>query len=1183
MKILKIKFENIHSLKGKHEIDFTKSPLADTGIFAIVGSTGSGKSTILDIIMLALYGQMPRINEKISKTTIEKYGTVLTRNTERAFAEVEFSTNGKNYRSKWAIQRTRNGTLRDYTMEVAELPEGRIIESKKSDVPKVNEEIIGLKYEQFLKSIVLAQGSFSKFLKAKPEERTEMLEKITGSDIYRTIGRRAFEMAKEHEEKYRDKENLLQGFDILSEEKKQEITENKKILEENIIKFSDEIKQLSEQIKIKTNIEKLTLQITDLQVRKDEIEKEIIDFQTNSEKLKIHEKLIILKADLQEYKNLQKISNELTISLNSATEKKKNLEKDLEINELKLKNTQNNLSKTVNDFEEIQPELERVRELSKNKELNEQELQITKQNSNKTRSEFETLDKQKSELENEHKKLISKKNTTSDWLAQNVLLKELNVDYIVIEQALKNYSESKKRTTKSLDESIFRDKFPSSWVNHQEISQAISEDLSKQIFDLKSKINNNSNIEYLKSKYDKILLEIPILEKQIENSIKYSELSTKKEQISSKINSLNTELLTQENLKSKTSNEIEITSKFIEELRAKYEREQLEAKYEQDRLKLKKEEECPLCGSIHHPFVEQNRTTKVDITKEELKKNEIFKTKLENKIKEIISVLSEKKSDISALQNNLNDVENQIKTISELFDKNNKIINKNFKICSIQDIQKYYKILQEQKNNISTDITNSENLEKFKSQLQIINSLAEKIKDVLNYHSKAKNILNKYNAYYKGILKPNQILAKLKQEENKFSENSKLINKFENEIAANEKIYAEKIKQNTLVEEKLKTAYKKTENIQNKIEKYSSQIQTIINTKLSGMSVNIYEKTIRKKIDELKTNKSEIKNILIKTTTQITETKNDINEFTTKLNDSKITFEKISTILIEKLYKIGFDSVDEAFKGLLYDNEAENIKQKYKQLHDSKLSINQSITDVHNSLEIELKKDNKETKLLELKNKLKTKEEKKQSANQQIGSIKTTLETDKLQKEKLSSLQQEIKILKTEFERWEALNKVIGDAKGKKFAEVAHQFTLTELIAISNKHLKNFTARYILGKTNDSKNNLFVYDTYMGLTERSVHTLSGGETFLVSLSMALALSDLASRKTKIESLFIDEGFGTLDEETLDKALINLEKLHSDYNRTIGLISHVPEIKERINNQIVITKTNSGYSEIYIQN
>ena len=95
------------------------------------------------------------------------------------------------------------------------------------------------------------------------------------------------------------------------------------------------------------------------------------------------------------------------------------------------------------------------------------------------------------------------------------------------------------------------------------------------------------------------------------------------------------------------------------------------------------------------------------------------------------------------------------------------------------------------------------------------------------------------------------------------------------------------------------------------------------------------------------------------------------------------------------------------------------------------------------------------------------------------------------------------------------------------------------------------------------------------MNKRSVQTLSGGETFLVSLSLALALSDLASRKTKIESLFIDEGFGSLDSDTLDKALVSLERLHGDYNRTIGLISHVPEIKEIINTQIILQKDNAG--------
>ena len=141
---------------------------------------------------------------------------------------------------------------------------------------------------------------------------------------------------------------------------------------------------------------------------------------------------------------------------------------------------------------------------------------------------------------------------------------------------------------------------------------------------------------------------------------------------------------------------------------------------------------------------------------------------------------------------------------------------------------------------------------------------------------------------------------------------------------------------------------------------------------------------------------------------------------------------------------------------------------------------------------------------------------------------------------------------------------------------------MVELMKLANRHLTKLNNRYLIKKGEENtKDDLIVIDTYQGNTIRSVKTLSGGESFLVSLALALGLSDLAGKTTKIESLFIDEGFGSLDQETLDIALNALEKLQSETNRTIGIISHVESLKERIRTRIELNKSATGYSTIEI--
>lgn len=163
MKILKIEFKNINSLEGEHCIDFTQKPFEDNSLFAITGPTGSGKSTILDVISLALYNKIPRL-DSISKSNIEKTGSILTKGKKEAMAAVTYACTRGTIKSVWSIRVNRNGNLAEYEMFVYD-EKGTPLNQKKSEAPALNEQFIGLSYEQFIKSALLAQGEFAKFLK----------------------------------------------------------------------------------------------------------------------------------------------------------------------------------------------------------------------------------------------------------------------------------------------------------------------------------------------------------------------------------------------------------------------------------------------------------------------------------------------------------------------------------------------------------------------------------------------------------------------------------------------------------------------------------------------------------------------------------------------------------------------------------------------------------------------------------------------------------------------------------------------------------------------------------------------------------------------------------------------------------------------------------------------------------
>jgi exonuclease SbcC len=202
-------------------------------------------------------------------------------------------------------------------------------------------------------------------------------------------------------------------------------------------------------------------------------------------------------------------------------------------------------------------------------------------------------------------------------------------------------------------------------------------------------------------------------------------------------------------------------------------------------------------------------------------------------------------------------------------------------------------------------------------------------------------------------------------------------------------------------------------------------------------------------------------------------------------------------------------------------------------------------------------------------------ETKKQAKNE----IGFRLEQDKANKNKIGDLFSSISKQAAVAETWARLNEIIGSADGKKFRQIAQEYTLDVLVGYANIHLEMLTNRYKIQRIPSSLG-LQVVDQDMGDEVRTVYSLSGGESFLVSLALALGLASLSSSRMKVESLFIDEGFGSLDPTTLNIAMDALERLHNQ-GRKVGVISHVQEMTERIPTQIKVSKMASGKSKIEV--
>lgn len=280
MKITAIRGKNIASLEGEFEVDFTREPLASAGLFAITGPTGAGKSTLLDVMCLALFNNTPRLKAaKENRVWIADVGentlsqndarNLLRRGSTEGYAEVEFvAVDGNTYCSRWSVQRAynrRNGKIKDETISLYNRSDEREEQGTKTELLKRVTELLGLTFEQFTRAVVLAQGDFATFLKSQEKDKADLLEKITGTEIYSQISQSIYNKAQESKRVYDEIAAPIAFIGLMTQEESEAFTVEQQTLQKAVDERRNICAQLQKQIHWLSEYRRLTASVSEAQ------------------------------------------------------------------------------------------------------------------------------------------------------------------------------------------------------------------------------------------------------------------------------------------------------------------------------------------------------------------------------------------------------------------------------------------------------------------------------------------------------------------------------------------------------------------------------------------------------------------------------------------------------------------------------------------------------------------------------------------------------------------------------------------------------------------------------------------------------------------------------------------------------------------------------------------------------
>jgi len=983
MKILRIRLENLNSLKGAHEIDLTAEPLAGAGLFAITGPTGAGKTTLLDAVTLALYGRAARYGNDPNPENM------MSRHCGECSAEVAFEVpDGKRagvYRAVWERHRARkkpDGALqqpRRYVYDEAGTP----LAQKIQEAERLIEELIGLDYGRFLRSALLAQGEFARFLKADADERAGLLESLTGTEIYSTLSKLAHTEASRFENMLAEKEAAIEQIEILDGETRKE-------LEAFVKRGAGQMKTLDREI----------------------------------------------KAGGEMLKNIERLE-----------ERRRNA-----------KRAEKELERIKEDRAAVAEDLKRLRAHRATEPFADDLVRL-----DTAESAWKSARKKRESAESEHRR------------AKAALVRAHAVLRASVGAALVAGNRESRTAAGAVEREARAAESAAAWLAAHQSDEVLAGqlgDLVAAVGDVKSaRVSLGKSWVAWKSSADEILPESAAALPESAESLAESELEF----------CLGDFLAAAEKERAALKTAGEEARRQFDLRRDHLEKAKLVASLESHRHRLEDGDPCPLCGALEHPYAEGAAPA----------------------------------PEIEGLEAEAGKAEGVLK-----------------------DARDRYR-----------DFTGE------------LKRLADGRAPIVETRRGLEAHVSRLGPLLASVGVPVPVAG----EEAKLSRS----------IQQREKQYRDHLGQRDKAEKRKAEARRRADEAARTVRTLEEKLAALGEASAEEAGGDVPDVEDLPSVPDAESARDESASRETASTARHSERRDAETQAESKFSNAKGALES-------RLSVTGIGTTAALRKARLPGGEAEKIEKDAESLKIRHAKAEMLAKTAGEEIEKLLgKKIPEGEEAANFKRRHGGVQQKRDELLREQTRRATRIETDDENRKLRRAKEKEMKKERDELTVWRRLRELVGSHDGKKFRRYAQTISLDILARFANRHLVRLSDRYVICRDEAETLNLQIEDIDQAGARRPMASLSGGESFLVSLALALGLSDLAGRTVRIDSLFIDEGFGSLDSETLETAISALESLRQS-RKTVGVISHVSLLKERIATRIVVEKLPGGCSTVVVE-